>query len=437
MKKALAILLVALMAFSLFAKGTQEKASSKVDLSAPVKLTLWTHDDPNRKVLEQELIADFVKANPNVTVDYQTYPSGKMEELLTVAFSAGEGPDIFNRSQAFANTLVQEGQLSALNPEWIGLKNIDEFKARYIPASLEAVTQDGKIYGMPLEYTNLCCYLNKKMFEAVGLDLEKDYPKTWEEMMKVSDMIAKRNGEIIVTRGFDFRYSSYYTMELLPLVEQMGGKLVSDDYTKAVINDDAWLKFFNYMKEWGPNGKNLGGPTYTAGPTAFMNDDDSIAMADSGLYQEARLLAANPEFYYSDDWMVIPFPQWADAVKEVPTHVSCHYYMVNQDTTEAQQIWAWRLVDYLLSHSEDYLTRVNIVQPVYSLFESDTFKAIPYSEVFKDDLDKATLTFYGPNASAITDRMKQAVNAVMLEGQDPKSVLTTFRRQVQELIDEV
>ena len=59
-----------------------------MDLSAPVTLTIWTHDDANRSVFEKELIEEFMKENPNVTVDYQTYPSGKMAELLTVAFSA-------------------------------------------------------------------------------------------------------------------------------------------------------------------------------------------------------------------------------------------------------------------------------------------------------------------------------------------------------------
>lgn len=436
MKKVLVLMLTLLMSFSVFANGAKENKAPSVDLSAPVKLTLWTHDDPNRSVLEKGLIEEFCKANPNVTVEYQTYPSGKMEELLTVAFSAGEGPDIFNRSQGFARNLVLEGQLSALNPEWIGLKSIKDFTSRYIPASLDAVLLDGNYYGMPLEYTNLCCYLNKKMFVAAGLDPVKDIPKTWEDMMRVSEKIAKRNGEIITTRGFDFRYSSYYTMEMLPLVEQMGGTLVSADWKKAVENDEAWLKFFKYMQQWGPNGKNLGGPTYTAGPTAFQQDNNSIAMADSGLYQEARMKAANPNFYNSDDWMVIPFPQWKDAVKQVPTHVSCHYYMVNGDIAEANQIWAWRLVDFLLSHSEDYLNKVNIVQPVYALFESESFKSIPYSDVFASDLEKATLNIYGPNTSAITDRMKQAVEAVMLQGQKPEDVLKTLRRQVQEIIDE-
>lgn len=436
MKKRIAIALIVSLALSFVWAGGATEATTEVDLSAPVTLTIWTHDDANRSVFEKELIEEFMKENPNVTVDYQTYPSGKMAELLTVAFSAGEGPDIFNQSQSVIRQFVEEDQVSALDPEWIGEKSIDDIINRYIPGSLDAVSKDGNIYGMPLEYTNLCIYVNKNVFKDAGLDPETDYPKTWEELADISEKIVQRNGEIITRRGFDFRYASYYLMEMLPMVEQLGGRLVSEDGKTAVIGDEAWLKFFSYMKEWGPNGRNLGSPTYVGVSSIMNNNDNQLAMASSGLYQQARIRAANPEYYESGEWMVIPYPQWEDATENVTCHVSCHYYMVNGNIDEAKQIWAWRLVNFMLSHADGYLDRCNLVQPTYSLFESESFKSKPYSEVFKNDLEHATLTYYSENSNAIRDKMKQAVEAVMLENKDPKTVLVDFRKQVQELLDD-
>lgn len=434
MKKTLIFTLIVLVGLSaVFAKGSKEEV---VDLSAPVTITVWTHDDPNRKVLEANLIEEFMKMHPNVKVDYQIYPSGKMAELLTVAFSTGEGPDVFNQSQSVIRQFVVEGQVSALKPQWIGLNSLSEMTGRYIDGSLEGVLLDGNVYGMPLEYTNLCVFLNKRLFRESGLDPERDYPRTWEQMMEVSTKLAKHDGDIILRRGFDFRYATYYLMEMLPMVEQLGGKIVSDDGKTAVINDEAWLRFFNYMKEWGPNGRNLGGPSYVSGPKVFDLDDGQIVMSESGLYQQSRMRTANPDFYYSDDWMIIPFPQWEDAKYHVPCHVTCHYYMVNGNVSEAKQVWGWRLIDFMLSHSVDYLEQVNLVQPTHELFESETFKAMPYSEVFKNDLEHATLTYYSGNSRAVIDKMKEAVEAVMLQNEDPESVLRTFRRQVQSLIDE-
>ncbi len=435
MRKLCSLLVIAAaLCTALFASGAGESGS--VDLEAPVTLTIWTHEDPNRSVFEQGLIDEFTQMYPNVTVDYQTYPSGKMAELLTVAFSAGEGPDIFNQSQSVIRQFVEEGLVSALDPEWIGEESLDDVYGRYIPGSLEAVTLDDELFGLPLEYTNLAIYVNKNVFRDAGLDPETDYPKTWEELMEVSEKLVQREGEIITRRGFDFRYATYYLMEMLPMVEQLGGKLVSDDGTTAVIGDEAWLRFFEYMKEWGPNGRNLGSPTYVGVSSIMNNNDNQLAMAMSGLYQEARIRANNPEYYESGEWMVIPFPQWSDAVENVTCHVSCHYYMVNGDIPEAKQVWAWRLIDFMLSHSEGYLETCNLVQPTYALFESELFKSMPYSEVFYNDLQHATLTYYSANSNAIRDKMKQAVEAVMLEDRDPQEVLQDFRRQVQDLLDD-
>jgi multiple sugar transport system substrate-binding protein len=225
-------------------------------------------------------------------------------------------------------------------------------------------------------------------------------------------------------------------MQFLPMVEQLGGKLVSDDGKTAVIGDEAWLKFFSYMKEWGPTGKNLGGPTYVAARKAFDNNKNEIAMSDSGLYQQGRMEKNNPNFYNSDEWMVIPYPQWEDAVQQVSGHIACHYYLVNGNVSTAKQQWSWKLVNYMLSQDEAYLNNVTLVHPKYELFESQTFKDIPYSDVFKSDMEHATIVYFDKSSSAIGDKMKAAVERVMLQGDDPEKVLISFRRDVQEILDQ-
>ena len=61
---------------------------------------------------------------------------------------------------------------------------------------------------------------------------------------------------------------------------------------------------------------------------------------------------------------------------------------------------------------------------------------MPYSEVFKNDLEHATLTYYSGNSNAIRDKMKLAVEAVMLQGVSPEKALEDLRRQVQDILDQ-
>jgi multiple sugar transport system substrate-binding protein len=394
-----------------------------------VELTIWTHEDVNRTALEKRLIDEFIKANPGVKVNYVTYPSSKIKDIVVAGFAANAGPDIFNLEIFDEYQFISNGRVAQVDYAAAGYKNAKDLESKYLSGMLSPVTEGGKIYGLPLELTNWAIYLNKKIFRDAGLDPDKDYPKTWEDIMAVSEKIVTRNGQIITRRGFDFRYP-YYLTSVVPMVEQLGGELVSKDGKKVVSGDAAWIKVFNYFKDFGPNGKNLGSPTYTDARKLFDNDKNEIAMSLSGLYQEARMRSANKAFYESKDWMVIPYPQWKDAVKKVPNNCYGHYYMVNAQKPKLSQQASWALIGYMLSHGEEYLEKVAIVQPTKALMESASFKAMPYSEVFAKDMAAGHIVYYGAASSKIESLLKEAFESVMLSGADPAKALEKLRKDV-------
>ncbi len=368
-------------------------------------------------------------------MNYVTYPSGKIKDILVGGFAANEGPDIFNLEINDAYPFIVNGRVAPVNPAAAGYKNEKAIEDAYLPGMLSPVTADGKIYGLPLELTNWCIYLNKKIFRDAGLDPDKDYPKTWEDVMAVSEKIATHNCVINLSPGCAYRYP-YYLFCWMPNVDQLGLKLVSDDGKTAIVNDAAWLQVLNYMKEFGPNGKNLGSPTYTDARKVFDNDNNEIAMSLSGLYQEQRMAAANPDFFNSDDWMVIPYPQWKNAVKVEPNHYYGHYYMVNAQKSKAQQDAAWKLVSYMLSHGEEYLTEVAIVQPTKALMESATYKNMPYSDVFASDLAKGSIVFVQEYSPKVDSLLKTAVESVMLQNVAPEKALADLKKNIQQILDE-
>jgi multiple sugar transport system substrate-binding protein len=409
--------------------------SVTVNAAANMEITFWTHEDPNRTEIEDRYIAEFEQTNPGVTIKRVTSGSGKIQELVLTAFAANQGPDIFNMSIEDEYAYIVNERLSAVDFEAAGYPSLKAVYDAYVPGVLDPVTYKGKLYGLPLELTNWCIFINKKVFRDAGLDAEKDYPKTWEEMVEVSDKIAIREGEILKRRGFDFRYP-YYLVAMVPMVEQLGGKLISDDGKTAIINDEAWLKFLKFMQEWGPSGRNLGSPTYTNARTLFNKDNNDIAMCTTGLYQEGRIRNENPNFYNSGEWMVVPFPVFKDAVKDVPSAYYGHYYMVNGQKPKENQQMAWKFVAYMLSHPEEYLTKVNIVQPTVELMNSEIYKSMPYSDVFTNDMAKAHVVYYGENSAEIQSLIREAVESVMLAGVSPEDALKTLKRKVQEVLEE-
>jgi len=425
----LLIVLSLIIPASLFARG------SSAQPSGPITLTFWTHEDPNRTRIEEKYIKEFEAANPNVKVERTTQSSTKLIELVQTAFAANEGPDIFNLSIEDQYAYITNGRVAPVNYQAAGYRNRADLQNAYDSAFLDPVTVGGNVYGLPLELTNWCIFVNKKVFRSAGLDPDRDYPKTWEDMVTVSEKLVIRNGDIITRRGFDFRYP-YYLVAFVPMVEQLGGQLISNDGKTAIVGDQAWLTFLRYMRDWGPNGKNLGSPTYTNARSLFNRDNNDIAMATTGLYQQGRIRAENPNFYNSMEWMVIPYPKFANAVKDVAGCFYGHYYMVNAQSSSPKQEAAWKLIGYMLSHPEEYLNEVSLIQPTKALLNSPSYKNMPYSDVFTKDMERGHIVYFGENSAELQSLIRAAVESVMLAGETPERALATLKVAAQELLDD-
>ncbi len=429
MKKTLitmfAILLIAQM--FVFAQGEKEDDN--------ITIEFWTHEDANRQALEDRYIAEFEETHPNVTVNVTRQSSTKMIELVQTAFAAGEGPTIFNLSINDEYPFMDAQLVDPVDYKAAGYDSESALVDAYVAGMLDPVTIDGNVYGLPLELTNWSLFINKNVFKDAGLDPEKDYPKTWEEMLDVSEKLAIRDGDILIRRGFDFRYP-YYLESMVPMVEQLGGSLFNEDGSEAIIGEDAWVAWLTYMQNWGPNGQNLGSPTYKNARKLFNTNNNDIAMAMTGLYQEARINHDNPDFYNSGEWMVVPFPTFENAVKDVAACYYGHYYMVNANENDATKEAAWELIGYMLSHGEEYLTNVNIIQPTKALMNSETYHNMPYSDVFTKDFERGHVVYFGANSTEIQNLLRNAVESVMLQNVDPVQAYRQLKSSVQELIDE-
>mgnify|MGYP002515536309 CR=1 FL=1 len=429
MKKTIIALMLVLAIFvPLFAQGTTE-----VEDNSPIVLEFWTHEDAARQALEEKYIAEFCEMHPNVTVNVTKQSAEKLRELVQTAFAAGEGPSFFNLPIENEYQYIEAGRVAPCDYKTLGFKDAKDLLSYYEDGMIDAVYYDGDVYGLPLELTNWSIFMNKKVFRDAGLDPETDYPKTWEDMVEVSKKIIIRDGDIITRRGFDFRYS-YELTYFVPMVEQLGGSLSE---TEGCVNKDAWVKALTFMQNWGPSGENLGSPTLTAARKLFNKDNNDIAMANTGLYQEARILSDNPNFYNSGEWMVAPYPVFKDAVKDVAGCYYGHFYMVNADKSEREQKMAWELIKYFLlteGHAEEYLTQVGLIQPTKSLMNGETYANMPYSEVFKNDFARSHIVYYKKGASEIQSQINSAIKQVMLQGVTPSDAYDALQKNVLEIL---
>jgi len=435
MKKVfITMLLVLALIAPMFAKGAEEQ-KAELDKDAPVTIIFWTHEDAARQKLEDQWIKEFMEAHPNVKIEISRKDAEGLRQGVQTAYAADPktAPTVWNLPIESSHEYIENGLVAPVDYEVVGFKNADDMRAQYADGMIEAVYMDGDYYGIPLELTNWCIFLDKEVFRLSGLDPEKDYPKTWEEMFEVSKKITVRDGEIIKRRGFDFRYS-YSLTYFVPMVEQLGGSLSEKD---GCVNEAAWIEALTFMKKWADEG--LGNSTLTAPRKLFNKHNLDIAMANTGLYQESRILSENPDFYNSGEWMVVPYPVFENAVNNVAGCYYGHYYHVNSEATELQQYWGWELIKYFLltpGHAELYLTQVGLIQPLKTLMNSEVYQSMPYSEVFSADFARSHIVYYGKGAAAIQKQIDTAINNVMLQGMAPAEAYKQLQKNVLEILND-
>jgi multiple sugar transport system substrate-binding protein len=297
--------------------------------------------------------------------------------------------------------------------------------------TFQGALYEGKIYGLPMEITNWCIYVNNKYYSEVGLDPAKDYPKSWEQMADVAEKLTIREGAVIKRRGFDFRYP-YYLVSFVPMVNQLGGTVLSSDGKSAAVDSAAWIKALQYMADWGPNGRNLGSSTYTNARKTFNKDDNSIAMCISGLYQYDRIKAENPDFL--PHVSVVPYPRFKGAVNDVGGAVYGHYYMVNAATPPAAQKMAWKLTMSFSSHVEEFLDQIGLTIPSKKLLDTAVYKNKKFSDVFIADMAKSNFIFCHVKGAQIQEVLREMVEGVMLTKVPPAEAARRGQEKINDIL---
>jgi multiple sugar transport system substrate-binding protein len=167
------IILLTIVIIMLIPKGQPDKS---------VTLTWWGLWEDNSTM--QSLILDYKKTHPNVTINYIKNDPGQYLDRLQARMQNGTGPDIFLYHNTWLPML--NGELSPLSTNVI---TPDQFKQYYYPVMQQDLTQNGAIYGLPLEADSLALFVNPDLFEAAGVQV----PSSWDDFVKAAKQLTVKD----------------------------------------------------------------------------------------------------------------------------------------------------------------------------------------------------------------------------------------------------
>jgi multiple sugar transport system substrate-binding protein len=189
--KALKMFLLAVLTLTLLLSGCSKESGSSSSSdgkgeSSDEKITLkllspTVVENPEGEV-EKQIAEDYMKENPNVTIEFIGVPMNEVYTKLTTMATGGEVPDIFVNSPEFYGKAQEMGIVENLN-SLLGKEYIDGF----YPATLEQATLDGELQFAPFFTIPTGLLYRKDWFEEEGLEP----PTTWDEFLEAAKKLTK------------------------------------------------------------------------------------------------------------------------------------------------------------------------------------------------------------------------------------------------------
>ena len=418
--------------WSVLVLGALLAASQGSGLAQKVTLNFWTHSHPQMITVNKQLIAEYQKLYPNVTINYQTFPTDEYLTKLKTALATGTGPDAFDLFDGDLAVYYSQHQLAPVDPKAFGFSSAAIMKNAWLKGSLAGSTFDNNIYQLPMEFNTFSLYINTDLYKAAGLNPDKDYPKTWDELAKVGQRIAKwENGKVSV-EGFKWPVPklgdvwSEITFE--PLLRQFGGSVLSADGKSGAINSPQAISAIH---------------AYTDMITKYKTGDQNTGRYDPLTPNEdfAQGTLANwitgpwaiPTLEGKPVWgryKVVPLPQ-----KDPKNPVTLLYawgWSVNAASKQQSQAWKW--ISFLSKHGEQWLKDVGYIQPRLGWERSATAKSQPYLSVFLNDMKKGQYTVRTTRYAEITRSIDNMLTRIMMQGQDVTAAANQAKSEVDDIL---
>jgi multiple sugar transport system substrate-binding protein len=241
-----------------------------------VNLALAWWGNPTRNKNTEAMIAEYVKANPNVKISGQPGEFSSYWDKLATQTAGGTAPDIIQMDMLYISEYGTRGAL-------LDLGQVDTSK--FVEGTVESGRINDKLVGVNAGINSALIFANPKVFEKAKMDLPDDTTWTWDQMIEAGAEVASKAGVSFGVAGLIQSDALFGT-----LVRQNGKELFTPDGLGFdVAEAQAWYDLL--VK--GVKAKAFGTPEQIAEEIAKPLDQSAIVVERAAMqYYNSNQLEA-------------------------------------------------------------------------------------------------------------------------------------------------
>ena len=246
-------------------------------------------------------------------------------------------------------------------------------------------------------------------FEDAGLDPETTPLDTWDDVYEASKALAEAGH----TQAFSFLYlhSGWYSQQLQTLLHQTGGAIADGD--EGALDSPEAIEALQWWADLAGGDKSTADPNVTSREATVPFQDLATGVQSMAIlypWSMDQIAETNPDTYAN--LKVVPLPQ-VDADKPA-SRVYAYYWAVNKDSKVQPE--AWKFIQFLSEHSEDFLTGTDFVQPLVGWEDSAAAQEIPFIDTWGEAYATGKFDQVTEHYSEVQDAITKMVNDAVFDG---------------------
>ncbi len=340
---------------------------------------------------------------PGVTIKLLPIPYDAYADKITAAIPRGKGPDLFIFAQ---DRLGDWAEAEVVEPVDFWLT--DELRAAFVPKTLEALTWDDAVYGLPMAFkTTALFYVKRKIKKA---------PTSTDALIKAAKKHTKKGSYGLAYPNADFYYHAAW-------LHGFGGRVFDKNGRPQLASKEA-VAAMQFAQDLAHNQGILPEEMTTTLTTSLFNRG------------KAAFVISGPWFVGEIDkkvkYGVAPLPTLPNG-KPAQPFLSVEGVMLSAKSKNKKE--AFVVAQHLVSAKSGRIMALEGGQPTAqaSVYKDAKVKKHPHLSVFRAQLDNSVPMPNSPAMRKVWTPIDRAMKRAIRSKEDAKTALSAAQAEVEKL----